>query len=293
MFQVPVTFAYNFNGITEALRANIMQEFAANGAKHLVLTCSLISQIMADANLPGKLHKEMNNAGLTFVDAHAPFQGVYDPIYPDAAYRPQMINRLKLCLQICQEMGVETCAVHVGNDCSYPEVPFEKHLDNICDTLEQILPVAEESKVIVCIENIWVRSNIHPVLLEIKKRFPTPYLGLCFDSGHAHLMEEGCKFEENCVNPPWKMVGSPVQWQKNVLEDMLLEVVNCHLHDNHGQLDEHLLPGQGTIDWSRIVSLLEKAPKLKNIQFEVVPGKNNLSIRAMIEKFNELFGCAG
>ena len=99
MFQVPVTFAYNFNGITEALRANIMQEFAANGAKHLVLTCSLISQIMADANLPGKLHKEMNNAGLTFVDAHAPFQGVYDPIYPDAAAAFALMSAfsVKLC----------------------------------------------------------------------------------------------------------------------------------------------------------------------------------------------------
>ena len=52
MFQVPVTFAYGFAGCSEAIRANIMQEFAANGAKHLVLSNPLISQIMADANLP-------------------------------------------------------------------------------------------------------------------------------------------------------------------------------------------------------------------------------------------------
>ena len=128
MFQVPVTFAYGFAGCSEAIRASIMQEFAANGAKHLVLSNPLISQIMADANLPKKLKKEMSDAGLTFVDAHAPFQGVYDPIYPDPEYRPQMIRRQQLCLQICQEMGVDTYTIHVGNDFHYPDIPLSKHI---------------------------------------------------------------------------------------------------------------------------------------------------------------------
>ena len=288
MFQVPVTFAYGFAGCSEAVRASIMQEFAANGAKHLVLSNPLISQIMADANLPKKLKKEMSDAGLTFVDAHSPFQGVYDPIYPDPAYRPQMIRRQQLCLQICQEMGVDTYTIHVGNDFHYPDIPLSKHIDNIAAALDEILPVAEETGVTVGIENIWIRSNVSPVLIELKKRFPTPYLGLCFDAGHAHLMEEGYKFEENAVAPGWRMVGCEPVWQQNILEEMLPDVINCHLHDNNGQWDDHLLPGQGTIDWKRIVTLLKKAPRLKNIQSEVALGKNNISIRSLVEKFNEL-----
>lgn len=287
MFQVPVTFCYGFDGLSDRMRANMMQEFAANGAKHLVLTSSLISMIMGNANLPKKLLKEMNDAGLTFVDAHAPFQGVYDPIYPDPAYRPQMIRRQQLYLQICQEMGVDTFTVHVGNDFHYPEIPFEKHIDNICSALDQILPVAEETGVTVCIENIWVRSNVSPVLIDIKKKFPTPYLGLCFDSGHAHLMEEGYKFEENAVNDLWKAVGCEPVWQKNILEDMLPDVVNCHLHDNDGQYDYHWLPGKGSIDWKRVISQLKKAPRLKNIQSEVNVF-DGVTIRSVVEKFNEL-----
>lgn len=288
MFQVPVTFAYGFAGCSEAVCANIMQEFADNGARHLVLSSSLISQIMADANLSKKLQKAMSAAGLTFVDGHAPFQGVYDPIYPVSSYRPQMICRHQLGLRICQEMGVDTYTIHVGNDFHYPEIPLQKHIDNIADALDKILPVAEETGVTVCIENIWIRSNVSPVLIELKKRFPTPYLGLCFDAGHAHLMEEGYKFEENAVAPGWRMVGCEPVWQQNILEEMLPDVINCHLHDNNGQWDEHLLPGQGTIDWKRIVTLLKKAPRLKNIQSEVALAKNNISIRACVEKFNEL-----
>lgn len=291
MFQVPVTFCYSFsNTMPDSIRANIMQEFAANGAKHLVLTSSLISQIMADANFPKKLKTEMADAGLTFVDAHAPFQGVYDPIYPDPAYRPQMIRRQQLCLQICQDMGVDTYTIHVGNDFHYPEIPLQKHIDNISDALEQILPAAEECGVTVGIENIWVRSNVSPILIALKKRFPTPTLGLCFDSGHAHLMEEGYKFEENAVNDLWRAVGCEPEWQQNILEEMLPDVINCHLHDNNGQWDYHWLPGQGTIDWKRIVSLLKKAPRLKNIQSEVELPGNKLPIRTVVEKFNELGG---
>ena len=95
MLGIPITFAYNFTGASEKIRAQVMQEFAANGAEHLVLTSGLMSQIMADANLPRKLQKEMSDAGLTFVDAHAQNQGFYDPIYPDEAYRPQMVPEIR------------------------------------------------------------------------------------------------------------------------------------------------------------------------------------------------------
>ena len=172
MFQVPVTFCYGFAGVPNSVRANIMHEFAACGAKHLVLTTNLISMIMADANLAKKLRSEMSDAGLTFVDAHSPFQGVYDPIYPDPAFRPQMIRRQQLCLQICQDMGVDTYTIHVGNDFHYPEIPLQKHIDNICSALDQILPVAEETGVTVGIENIWVRSNVSRSLLRSRKNSP-------------------------------------------------------------------------------------------------------------------------
>ena len=101
-------------------------------------------------------------------------------------------------------------------------------------------------------------------------------------------MEEGHKFEENAVNDLWHAVGCEPVWQQNILEEMLPDVVNCHLHDNNGQWDNHWLPGAGTIDWKRIIGLLKNAPRLKNIQSEVQLPGDKLSIRAVVEKFNEL-----
>jgi sugar phosphate isomerase/epimerase len=41
-------------------------------------------------------------------------------------------------------------------------------------------------------------------------------------------------------------------------------VASVHLHDNHGEKDEHLPPYDGTIDWSTAISLMKSAP-MENI----------------------------
>jgi sugar phosphate isomerase/epimerase len=284
MFSVPVTFMANFRGKTSEERCKIMEEYAAAGVEHLVLTNSIIAMMLDDAGLVTVLPDEMRKFGLDFVDAHAPFQVMYDPIYPYPERRREMILRHKLHLNLCREVGVNTYTVHVGNDFPYPEVPPETNFKNICDALEQILPEAEDCGVTVCIENIWVRSNVSPVLLAIKKKFPTPFLGLCYDSGHANLMEKGWQYEENDVTPLWRRVGEEPVWQKDVLSEMLPDIVNCHLHDNFGQHDQHLCPGDGNIDWNYVIKMLKSAPRLKCIQCE--SGKPSIDV--LVKKFKEL-----
>ena len=36
---------------------------------------------------------------------------------------------------------------------------------------------------------------------------------------------------------------------------------SAHLHDNHGEKDEHLWPGEGTIDWDETFQALQSAPQ--------------------------------
>jgi sugar phosphate isomerase/epimerase len=43
--------------------------------------------------------------------------------------------------------------------------------------------------------------------------------------------------------------------------DLLRELVaSAHIHDNHGERDEHLPPYEGTIDWPAAVKLFTSAP---------------------------------
>ena len=68
MFRVPVTYFFDFEHITDRMRPYVMTEFAAAGAKHLVLTDALIQQIIAKPGLEDELLREMSNAGLSFLD---------------------------------------------------------------------------------------------------------------------------------------------------------------------------------------------------------------------------------
>ncbi|MFW6065854.1 MAG: sugar phosphate isomerase/epimerase family protein, partial [Planctomycetota bacterium] len=65
------------------------------------------------------------------------------------------------------------------------------------------------------------------------------HVGICLDTGHNHV--SGANVAEEALQ-----VG-----------DKLFSV---HMHDNHGRFDEdeHLLPGQGTIDWGGFGKALDK-----------------------------------
>jgi sugar phosphate isomerase/epimerase len=85
-------------------------------------------------------------------------------------------------------------------------------------------------------------------------------------------------------------MNMPVQWSFDELEKMLPYIVNCHLHDNYGIVDQHQLPGHGDINWSDLLETLAGAPRLQCIQSEVLYPlyEKNATIREVCEKFNQM-----
>jgi len=65
-----------------------------------------------------------------------------------------------------------------------------------------------------------------------------------FDIGHAHLADGP---EESRI--------------ADSFEPLRELVVGVHVHDNHGEKDEHLPPYDGTIDWAAAVKVLKTAPE--------------------------------
>ncbi len=69
---------------------------------------------------------------------------------------------------------------------------------------------------------------------------------------------------------------------------MLPHIATCHLHDNNGIWDEHLLPGRGNIDWPRLINLLKTAPRLKCFENEVIPIRTGASIMDICKTVRKL-----
>lgn len=288
MFDVPVTYVVSGSFAEGDNRCIAMKEFAAAGAKHLVLSNSFISEIMRDHKFADQLNREMAEHGLTFMDAHSPFGGILDLNCPEALFRPQMILRHKMAIQICAAMGVKTVTIHPGSDRFFPEIPLEKHLDLMRDAIDQLIPEAEKCGVVICIENSMSRAACPRRVVDLKSEYDTPYLGLCYDSGHAHQLDAARYLSESVIQQFWQTVGvAEPEWDDQALERMLPEIVNCHLHDNDASIDGHRIPGNGTVDWQKVIPLLKRAPKLQVIQCEVLlrPGE---TIGELCGKFAEL-----
>lgn len=284
MFHVPVSFVYNAV-LTPALRRTVMRELAQCGAKHLVLSSIMIQEMMRDAAVVKDVRKELDQAGITLLDAHAP----YGPECDLYAANADMLPRQKFAIELAGMFQTKTITIHVGNNNRLPDVPFEEHIKNMKRALTELLPVAERCGVIICIENIWHKSNTVDVLWELKNAFPTDHLGFCFDAGHANLMDEGRNHPQSPAFSAW--MGETPRWNSHILEDMLPQIVNCHLHDNDGTGDQHRNIGNGNVKWDHVIPLLKKAPRLQVIQCEVDMVRDvPVTIRDVVEAFERLGG---
>ena len=233
--------------------------------RRLVLSYAMMEQLMAQPSLLPVWRDELKEFDLVFMDSHAPWGAGKELGTSEKELHGQAVLRHKKFIRFCHELNISSLTCHPGGGPD-PDAAFTALLRS----LEELLPDAERSGVTLCLENVWTPMEQSARLLEAMRRFNSPYLGLCYDSGHANLIEQGRHFPEKSVVPPsWTRCGLPVVWEMNLAEKFRPWLINCHFHDNYGIADEHNLPGDGTVDWPRILSVLKQAPRLQCVQCEV------------------------
>ena len=292
MKNIPLTHYLLIGGLEDRFRYFMFRELAANGAENVVLSEDILKMVgAADSSLLklSQIKKEVKDAGLKFVDAHSPFGPRLDLNCPLAEERRKLIEVHKLSLACCNECEVSHITIHSGNP-RFPGVTLEENRELIRESLEELLPVAERYGVTICIENIWFPTNTPEELIAFCEYFKSPYLGMCYDAGHANLMCRPNDDPSHPANVAFDLLKMPTAWDDKVLEKMLPYLVTCHLHDNDGMSDKHWTPFNGNIDWEKTMKLLAKAPNLRCLQNEVIlPGRDlNSSIHDMCLAFDRL-----
>src|SRR5207245_1578332 len=129
---------------------------------------------------------------------------------------------------------------------SHFEYTVKPEIHAMAGALEaQRLPlVSLHAPVTVCVENTLSEMGDPTYLRAFVDETRLSGLRFNFDIGHAHLAElpQDERLEKSF---------SP-------LRDFVSSV---HLHDNHGEKDEHLPPYDGSIDWPSAVKTLQSAPQ--------------------------------
>ena len=289
---IPLTHLFYEVNISEYLRKSWLYQYAQAGLKNIVLSDNHIANIAASPAMMETYAAEANQAGLNFVDAHAPFGPYLDLGNPKKEYHNYVVSRHKLHIDIAAQFSIKTITIHLGG-MKFDNFLFEEYKSSAQRALEEILPHAEKRNVIVCIENVWYPVSSLDMLLYLKDKFPTDYLGFCFDAGHANIMatKNANTLEPSRAIDAYNQINQPVPWDDEILDKMLFNIVNCHLHDNYGLQDQHQLPGHGNIDWKSVLAKLSKAPRLQVIQNEAIsPGRDFIvSPKEIKDAYDKIF----
>lgn len=292
MNNIPLSYFYCWNRFPQDLVPMMMNEFAVNGAENLVITDTLSEAILKDPRQIASMIYNAKNAGLKWFEIHAPFGECYDLNTRLSYRRAGMIADQSKIMQLAADMGCKTYVIHIGAwDCVFNhDVSLQQMRDLAMDSIDKLLPLAEKLQIVLAIENSFELSNSPDEVLYYLNRFDSPWIGCCFDVGHANYMapsKDGSPkaYTDYQRNKAWR--GQLVQ-EPAALEKLLPHIVTCHLHDNNGLTDGHELPGCGTVDWQEVMGKLKTAPRLLSYQSEVSVAGGKVPVRTLCETMSKL-----
>jgi sugar phosphate isomerase/epimerase len=189
-------------------------------------------------------------AGIQIWSVHAPFsRGTGNMSDLDEPSRRRAVEYNKNVLERIALAGTSVYVIHPGSFAKEEEVP--QMLRVLLDSLEELLPIAERTGVRLALENIIPRSpgSDCQEVRDVVEKFGSEWLGVCFDSGHAH-------------------VAGQAKAGMEILKDL---IITFHLEDTDGIRDMHFQPGYGTVPWDDLGSILRTMDFESPIVVEALP----------------------
>ncbi len=184
-----------------------------------------------DAAAGRRMRKEKDALGLRFV-AHAP-----DHLHlsdPDRSVVDGFAAELSAILAGIATFGAESAVVHADGYGAKP--PLEglqaTQRRNLVHALKTVAKTCEAVNVRLLVETMTpgrITSELDTII-EAVDAVGSSYVGICLDVNHLNLSED-----------PADAIGRAAE-----------RIGEFHISDNHGEKEEHLMIGEGTIDWDAV-----------------------------------------
>jgi sugar phosphate isomerase/epimerase len=182
----------------------------------------------------------MRSLGLRPFSFHAPFADRIDITSPDDQVRDAAVTELIAACRAAALLGAENVVLHPGpeREGRPPEGEFRQRMHHAAVSLNRVAAYCGETGVQLQLENMLPHllfgqtSDMMFLLGEIN----TSSVGTCLDTGHARLSGD---------------LG-------NVVHKLSGHLKMVHINDNHGGWDQHLIPGDGSIDWPWLIGELQR-----------------------------------
>lgn len=199
-----------------------------------------------------ELIKELKSRNITIDTVHAPFGEDNDLSSADKTIIKETIDRHIRSMEQMSIAKIPVLTIHPGSrltpdreqEISEKEKIFRK-------SLEILLRTAEKLKIKLAVENMLPLRPGYKIdtIKSILNEFPSPFLGVCFDTGHAN-------------------VGESVLATFNTIKE---KIADFHIHDNDGTADMHLQPPYGNINWPKFFEAVETINYKRPLMIEAYP----------------------
>jgi sugar phosphate isomerase/epimerase len=154
--------------------------------------------------------------------------------------RIEAMDELKRAIDVAEELPFPRMIFHMGGT---RETADQRKRDAAFSSLEHLILHARHVGVQICVENTTSEMGDPAYLRAFYDETRLSGLRFNFDIGHAHLGD-----------------GAEQERIEKSFAPLRELAVGVHVHDNHGEKDEHLPPYEGTIDWGPAIKVLKSAP---------------------------------
>ncbi len=203
------------------------------------------------------LKQKLDQLGLRATCLHAPYSKELDITAPMESDRRHTVEEIFTCAASIPQIGAHTLVLHAGSEDEQAVNAPAERLGHCLRSLKEIYAFCREKKVRMVIEDMLAHllGGRTSELKWLFDRLPRD-VGICMDTGHSFLSGEMA--------------------QRLRLFTPRLEML--HVHDNLGQYDDHLLPGEGKINWPDFFRLLASARFRGELVLEIGGRDNPLEV---------------
>jgi sugar phosphate isomerase/epimerase len=198
-----------------------------------------------------RVAERLDSLGIGAYSFHAPFAERIDITSLDESQRAASVREVITAAEAAALLGVRHLVVHPGPERSHLPAGDERQrrLEHVARSLDQIATHCQHLGLTCVLENKLPHLLFGNTadMLWILGAMTVTDVGVCLDTGHAHLAGE---------------IDTAIQKLSRHLRMI-------HASDNSGHGDDHLPPGQGKIDWVRLLGLLRDHSFRGSIMMEI------------------------
>jgi sugar phosphate isomerase/epimerase len=228
---------------------DVLDPIARAGFRALEISTAPQHLDLADAHGLQALRDGMARLGLRPHSLHAPFGHDVNLTSPDASQRRDALDRLVRAADVLQVLGGAYYVVHPGGEDQRWIWEREARLGHSVEGLTRVWEACRRRGQMLVVETPLphLLGGQPEDFAWVLERLPAEGTGVCLDTSHTSL--GGSLFE--------------------AIDRFGPRLVHVQASDNHGVTDDHLPPGEGQIDWRRVLSSLERVGYRGTLMLEV------------------------